>query len=198
MQHKKYMKCFMVMIATVLAISVSVFAYALKISPPSFINSPHTLKATGTIEVGFSPAGGITQMIVDELNSSKKSIEVQAYSFTSAPIAKALADAHKRGVYVRVILDKSQSNGRYSSATYLTNAGIPTHIDRAFAIAHSKIMIVDQKDIITGSFNFTKAAEQSNAENCLILRGNKQLVDLYEQNWNWRWNETASYGLSKK
>ncbi len=159
-------------------------------TPPGDISHPNTIQATGTIQVAFSPRGGITDMIVQELNSAKKSIEVQAYSFTSAPIAQALVDAHRRGVNVRVILDKSQKTEKYSSATYLTNAGVPTHIDRAFAIAHSKIMIVDRADVITGSFNFTKNAENNNAENCLVFRGNRQLVELYEKNWEWRWGET--------
>ncbi|HBE78996.1 MAG TPA: phospholipase D family protein [Firmicutes bacterium] len=164
-----------------------------KLSPPGSISTPQSIPATGFIEVGFSPNGGITDLIIKELDAAKKSIEVQAYSFTSAPIAAALVGANRRGVMVRVILDKSQQTEKYSSATYLTNAGVPVHIDRAFAIAHNKIMIVDRADVITGSFNFTKAAEQNNAENCLILRGNQQLVDIYVMNWEWRWNETESY-----
>jgi len=166
-------------------------AYAkVKLSPPASIETPNTIEATGTIEVGFSPNGGITEMIVQEIDSAQSTIEVQGYSFTSVRIAKALVDAHKRGVTVRIILDKSQKTEKYSAATFVSNAGIPVHTDAAFAIAHSKIMIIDGKDVITGSFNFTKAAEQNNAENCLILRGNKALVDLYVKNWLWRWNAT--------
>jgi phosphatidylserine/phosphatidylglycerophosphate/cardiolipin synthase-like enzyme len=190
MQFKNHMKYLTIALMAVLIISVSVFAYVSKNSVPPAISFPHNIPFTGTIEVGFSPHGGITQMIVNELNSAKKSIEVQAYSFTSAEIAKALMDANKRGVNVRIILNKSQQTEKYSSATFVANAGIPVHIDRAFQIAHSKIMIVDKADVITGSFNFTKSAEQNNAENCLILRGNRRLVDIYEENWNWRWNET--------
>ncbi len=170
--------------------SAAAYCAQSRTAPPADIATPHTIKAAGTIQVGFSPHGGITDMIVAELNAAKKSIEVQAYSFTSAPIAKALTDAWKRGVKVRVILDESQESGRYTVATYLRNAGVPLHIDRAFAIAHSKIMIVDGAAVITGSFNFTKAAEENNAENCLILRGNPALVALYEKNWQWRWNAT--------
>jgi phosphatidylserine/phosphatidylglycerophosphate/cardiolipin synthase-like enzyme len=59
--------------------------------------------------------------------------------------------------------------------------------------AYSLFMIVDKTDVITGSFNFTKAAEESNAENCLILRGNRQLTNAYESYWQWRWDETGSY-----
>ncbi len=157
---------------------------------PNDLKVSHTVDSTGTIEIAFSPKGGITQMIVKELESATNSIEVQAYTFTSAPIAKALIDAQKRGVNVRVILDKSQEREKFSPVTLLTNAGIKVHIDRDFSIAHSKIMIIDDLNFITGSFNFSKAAEYSNAENCLIIRGNKKLVDLYKINWNWRWNNT--------
>ncbi|MGE5581466.1 MAG: phospholipase D family protein [Bacillota bacterium] len=173
-----------IIVIIVLIISIPIFAKV------AIISSPRTIPATGTIEVGFSPQGGITDMIVKELNSAKSSIEVQAYSFTSPPIAKALVDAEKRGVKVRVIVDKSQKTEKYSIVTYLTNAGVPVHIDTGFAIAHSKIMIVDQINVITGSFNFTKSAEERNAENCLILRGNKELADLYMKNWQWRWDAT--------
>lgn len=68
---------------------------------------------------------------------------LQAYPFTSATIAKALLNVHKRGVKVQVILDKSQRTGQYSSATFFFNAGIPVKIDAQHAIAHNKVMIID-------------------------------------------------------
>lgn len=98
--------------------------------------------------------------IVKELDSARSEILVQAYSFTSAPIAAAIVRAHKRGVVVKVILDKSQKKDGYSSATFLRNAGIQTYIDSAHAIAHNKIMIIDNEVVMTGSFNFTQAAEK--------------------------------------
>ena len=134
------------------------------------------------ISVHFSPSGGCTQTIVDELKKAKSSILMQAYSFTSAPIAKALLEAHKRGVKVEVILDKSQLTEKYSSVTFLYNSGIPTRIDTAHAIAHNKIMIIDGETVITGSFNFTKAAEEKNAENLLVIR-DKVLAVKYVENW---------------
>jgi len=83
---------------------------------------------------------------------------------------------------VDVILDKSQSTQSYSSATFLDNAGIPTKIDAQHTIAHNKVMIIDGETVITGSFNFTKAAEEKNAENLLII-GDKELASLYVKNW---------------
>jgi phosphatidylserine/phosphatidylglycerophosphate/cardiolipin synthase-like enzyme len=119
-----------------------------------------SVKNIPQIDICFSPCGNCTDTIIQELDSAQTEILVQAYSFTSAPIASALVRAHKRGVSVKVILDKSQKKDGYSSATFLHNAGIPTFIDSAHAIAHNKIMIIDSETVITGSFNFTKAAEK--------------------------------------
>jgi phosphatidylserine/phosphatidylglycerophosphate/cardiolipin synthase-like enzyme len=133
-------------------------------------------------QVYFSPKGGCTEAIVRQIANAKSEILVQAYSFTSVPIAKALLNAHKRGIKVEAILDKSQRKEKYTSATFLANSGIPTFIDDRHAIAHSKIMIIDRETVITGSFNFTKAAEEKNAENLLIIRNN-DLAKLYRENW---------------
>ena len=133
-------------------------------------------------QVYFSPHGGCTDAIIRELNKAKSTVLVQAYTFTSAPIAKALLNAHKRGVKVEVILDKSQRTQKYSSATFLSNVGIPVKIDAQHAIAHNKVMIIDEETVITGSFNFTKAAEANNAENLLVIH-DKKLASLYMKNW---------------
>ena len=133
--------------------------------------------------VYFSPDGGAADAIVAELGKATNSVLVQAYSFTSAPIAKALVDAHKRGVKIAVILDESQKTAKYSSADFIAHAGITTLIDGKHAIAHNKVMVIDELVLITGSFNFTKAAEEMNAENLLIIR-DKELAAAYVKNWH--------------
>ena len=139
-------------------------------------------QTTPAIAVYFSPHGGCTDAVVKEIDAAKSSVLVQAYSFTSAPIAKALVEAHKRGVDVRVILDKSVRTENYSEADFLHNAGIPVSIDARHAIAHNKVMVIDSEKVITGSFNFTKAAENDNAENLLVIRDNA-LAEKYAANW---------------
>lgn len=141
------------------------------------------VSSTGTIEVFFSPQGGATEAVVVEIGKARQEILLQAYSFTSKPIAKALTDARKRGVKIDAVLDKSNATAKYSAATFLANAGIPVLIDREHAIAHNKIMIIDRAALITGSFNFTSAAEKKNAENLLVIKGNKPLVDKYIENF---------------
>jgi len=145
-----------------------------------------TLARAADIEVYFSPNGGVTDAVVREINAAKSKILIQAYSFTSIPIATALVAAEKRGVDVEAILDKSNIKHGYSSITFLENAGIPVFIDDRVRIAHSKIMIVDDSEIITGSFNFTRAAESQNAENLLIIKKEPTLVSKYIVNYKWR------------
>jgi phosphatidylserine/phosphatidylglycerophosphate/cardiolipin synthase-like enzyme len=134
------------------------------------------------VQVYFSPHGGATEAVVNALEHATNSVLVQAYSFTSAPIAKAIVEANRRGVRVHVILDGSQRSEKYSEADFLQNSEIPTLIDAQHAIAHNKIIIVDDYLILTGSFNFTKAAEERNAENLLVIN-DPSLAKRYLENW---------------
>lgn len=151
------------------------------------------LSRDSAIKVYFSPRGECTDAIVSEIDHAKTEILVQAYSFTSSPIAKALASANKRGVKVQAILDKSQRSARYTSATFLANTSIPTYIDDKHAIAHNKIMIIDRTKVITGSFNFTKAAEEKNAENLLVI-SSQELASYYLDNWQMHKKHSVPYG----
>jgi phosphatidylserine/phosphatidylglycerophosphate/cardiolipin synthase-like enzyme len=138
--------------------------------------------STAEIKVYFSPKGGCTEAVVDALSRARSTVLAQAYSFTSAPIAKALTDAYRRGVKIQVILDKSNQTDKYSAATFTQNYGIPTFIDDRHAIAHNKIMVIDGRTILTGSFNFTKQAEENNAENLLVI-DDAALAAKYTANW---------------
>jgi phosphatidylserine/phosphatidylglycerophosphate/cardiolipin synthase-like enzyme len=133
-------------------------------------------------QVCFTPGEDCTKLVVDSIAKSKKTLLVQAYSFTSAPIAKALVDAKKRGVDVKVILDTSQFSQKYSSSKFLMNQGIPIWDDHKVAIAHNKVMIIDNQTVITGSFNFTKAAQAKNAENLVVI-DSPDFAAKYARNW---------------
>jgi phospholipase D len=134
------------------------------------------------IHVCFTPGGSCSKQIIDAVAQAKKQVLVQAYSFTSFPIARALADAKKRGVDVEVLLDKSQLRSKGSVLPYLNNQSIMSKIDYLPAIAHNKVIILDDSIVITGSYNFTASAEKRNAENLLIIR-DKNLAQDYANNW---------------
>ena len=160
-------------------IPVFIFLIISVISSSSFAYSI-TLNNTPT-QVYFSPNGGCTSAIVKEIDNATIEVPVQAYSFTSKPIAQALVNAKKRAVSVEAILDKSQKSAKYTSANFLANMKIPTYIDSRHAIAHNKIIIIDKETVITGSFNFSAAAEEKNAENLIIIKS-KELASVYINN----------------
>jgi len=187
---------------TILTLFTSGITEAVAVLPDN-LKDVHTYQSVGTVDVAFSPSGGITNMIIREIAKAQSTIQVQAYSFTSPEIINALITAKKRGIDVRIIIDKSNVAGidkDSSRAIRMKNLysavienGIPIKIDDAFQIAHSKIMIIDEIDVITGSFNFSYSAEHNNAENCLIIHGNKQLAEQYMKNWQWRWDAIKNY-----
>lgn len=147
-----------------------------------------------TYTLCFVPDGPSCQdMIVDAIHRTRKRLLIQAYSFTSTPIAKAVAEAHQRGVDVRVIVDKSQASERYTSATFLKNAGIQVVVDTKPAIAHNKVMVFDDQAVFTGSFNFTKSAQERNAENGMLIRGDSAVVRAYTDNWRTRFDKSSAY-----
>lgn len=146
-----------------------------------------------SIDVAFSPNAGATEAIVSLITEAKHSIRLAAYSFTSKPIARALMEAHKRGIDVQVVLDKSNKTTRYTSATFIANVDIPVRINSQYAIMHNKYMVVDGTTVETGSFNYTSAAEIKNAENVLVIRGNPELANSYLKNWKQLWDEAEPY-----
>lgn len=137
------------------------------------------MKSLATVDVYFSPNGGCTKAITDLINKSKMSILVQSYSFTSLPIAKALGKAVERGVYVIILIDSKQCG---NASEVMLRSGVEILYDAKHSIAHNKIIIIDRQVLITGSFNFTYAAENKNAENVLVIRGH-DVVEQYYQNW---------------
>jgi phosphatidylserine/phosphatidylglycerophosphate/cardiolipin synthase-like enzyme len=158
-----------------------------------FLGVTGSLAQAGSIRVYFSPNGGCTEAILKEINQAKTEILLQAYSFTSRPIAQALIRAQKRGVKISAVLDKSNRSHKYSAATFLKNLGISVLIDDQHAIAHNKIMIIDNRVVITGSFNFTAAAENKNAENLLILDDLPDLTRAYRENFQNHLRHAVSY-----
>lgn len=144
------------------------------------------------IHVCFTPGQDCTHQITDQILMAKHSIFVQAYNFTSKDIANALIKAKNKGVDVKVILDKSQLTQRYSLLHYIFDAGIPVWIDTKPAIAHNKIMIIDEKEVITGSFNFTDNAQKRNAENLVFITDIK-LAQEFIQNWYKREHQSKPY-----
>ena len=140
-------------------------------------------RAPPSITCHFSPKGGCTDMVVREIQNARHEVLVLAYSFTSKGIAQALVDAKMRGLNVEIILDHSHEIEDHSDLPFFLEQGLAPMIDPAHAIAHNKVMIIDGRTLVTGSFNFTHQAEVENAENLLILKGYPDLVVAYRKDF---------------
>ncbi len=131
----------------------------------------------------FSPKGGCTDVVVQEIKNARQEVLVLAYSFTSQPIAQALVDAKLRGLQVEIVLDHSNEKEEHTDLQFFVQQGLAPLIDPTHAIAHNKVMVIDHRTLITGSFNFTHQAENENAENLLVLKGHPALVAAYRANF---------------
>lgn len=147
-----------------------------------------TVAARGNIEIVFSPDSDTEAALLRAIGDARERILVQAYLFTSKPLLRGLVEAHRRGVRVEVLLDAEMNRPASPSVLpELMAAGIPVAVETRYNIAHNKVMIFDPASsrgaVATGSYNFTRAARLTNAENLMILRGNPALVKIYLDNW---------------
>ena len=142
---------------------------------------------TEEVEIYFSPQGHCRQEIIEELDKAKVQIDITMYSFTSKELAATLIKAKGRGVIVRAYLDDHMKGGKYSQAKRLKAAGIPVKFDNHSGLMHNKFAVVDNETLITGSYNWTKRAEQRNDENVVIIHSEdsaKLYADKFEEYWN--------------
>ena len=136
-----------------------------------------------SVSAVFSPKGGCPDTVLRELKAARREVLVQAYSFSSKPIAEALVDARMRGLKVEILLDRSNEQETYSDLKFFVDQGLTPLVDAQHAIAHNKVMVIDHKTVVTGSFNFTHQAEAENAENLVVIKGHPELVRAYVANF---------------
>lgn len=134
------------------------------------------------VDVCFTPGMLCNDIIVDVINDADIEVLVQAYSFTRNDVADALIAAHKRSIPVLVIIDKSRISEVKSQYQRLLDAGINVVVDTTTGIAHNKVIVTDRKNVITGSYNFSDAAQTRNAENLLVIR-NERIAKKYIKYW---------------
>ena len=135
-----------------------------------------------TLKACFTPGGACQVKILSSIDKAESEIKVHAFSFTSKPIAEALLKAKRRGVDVSVMGDKGQFNQKYSIVPELKKQGIPVYIYPAKGYAHNKVLIIDKKMTVTGSYNWSHGAEYRNTENVLFIESDA-LAASYLKNW---------------
>ena len=150
---------------------------------PAQVTNDQSAQSLPPIGVYFSPKGGCTEAVVKELERAKATrprpgLQLHVACPSPRPWSMPTSEASRS----KSSSTRARRSEKYSSADFVVNAGIPMQIDAKHAIAHNKVMVIDGQTVITGSFNFTKAAEENNAENLLVIRS-PELAAKYAANW---------------
>ncbi len=148
------------------------------------------------IMVLFSPKDECGKVILEEINQAEKSIELAMYYLTSRTLSKALVSAVKRGVKVRAFLDGEGAREYYSKADFLKKNGILVKLEKGKGLMHNKFCIIDDKLVITGSYNWTTSADLQNDENVIFI-SSQEVVRAYriqfEKYWQGSYVDKAYY-----
>jgi len=139
------------------------------------------------IRIFLSPEGGIAEEIIRQIDNAREYIDIAIYSFTYEPVAEAIIKAKNRGVKIRILMDKGQSKGKYSKYKFFLNKDISVIQDRHAGIMHNKIAIIDGRILFTGSYNWSKSAEERNEENLLEFIDEEEIIKIYQERLDYLW-----------
>ena len=131
------------------------------------------------VAVYFSPEGGAADALIHLINGARDSVRIQAFMFTHKGIRDAVIAAHRRGVAVELIMDDDNSSIPGSARPALRRAGITVYVPPEDLTMHNKVILIDDRILATGSFNFTWSADRKNVENLLILRDKPRLMKAF-------------------
>ncbi len=131
----------------------------------------------------FSPKGGCVDAIVQQLSRAKKEVLILARSFACETLAKALLDVKMRGVRVTVVLDRQNEKDPTSDLHRFSEQGLAPSLDTHFTCCHDNLILIDSRVVITGSFDFTRQAEEENSDSLLIVTGHAALIQEYRKHF---------------
>jgi phosphatidylserine/phosphatidylglycerophosphate/cardiolipin synthase-like enzyme len=143
-----------------------------RFGPEGEANPPHPrLSIDGTpVEIYFSPDDGVAAHIVTLIQEAQESIHFMAYSFTSDDIGSAIISQAENGLIVSGVMDEGQVGSNEGTEYDLfRQAGLDVRLDGIEGMMHHKVIIIDEKIVITGSYNFSASAENNNDENVVII-----------------------------
>lgn len=150
--------------------------------------------AGGTIadvRVYFSPNGGCADAVKQAIRGARKTVDVAIYTFTRADIARVIDSAAQRGVRVRLVMDRGQGESQYSEDRFLLSRKVPLRFGGGAGVMHDKFVVIDDSLVVTGSYNWSEAAEIRNDENLLVV-ASREIAGVYSGRFEFLW----TYGFS--
>ena len=145
-------------------------------------------------EVYFSLSDNPQKEIIKNINQAEAFINIAMYIFTDKEIALPLVKARERGVKVRLYLDQDQVDYKYSQSCFLVQKGIKTRISTNNYIMHNKFAIIDNRILLTGSYNWTFSANNRNDENLMII-DDPEIIEIFQNQFVNLW--TNKYSLER-
>ncbi|MFQ5850936.1 MAG: phospholipase D family protein [Candidatus Binatia bacterium] len=150
------------------------------------------------VQACFSPKGRCSNHIIRELDRAQREVLVAVYAFTSDELAWALVKVNRRGIKVRVVLDQEFDEGNeFSKGAFLEQQGLLirrvsglSKRDQESGLMHQKFAVIDRRIVLTGSYNWTSAAENFNDENLLLFRDAGPLAEEYRKEFFRLWERT--------
>jgi len=168
-------------------LSIVLFIGAINLSNPVAAIADEDSRNGGNIKVLFSPKGGISKELLSMYKAATTDIKIAVFGFTTKYQAKGLIAARKRGVKVQVLLDKKNAERGYSLGTFLAREGITVrYYTPPGGSMHHKFIIVDDKNLATGSYNLSNDAEFRNSES-MLFTGNSNLVSAFKAEFDRLW-----------
>jgi phosphatidylserine/phosphatidylglycerophosphate/cardiolipin synthase-like enzyme len=130
---------------------------------------PHARVGDANVEIYFSPEDGVAKYVVQRLKSARTSIHFMTFSYTADMISDAMIAKVKAGLPVRGVFERQNAGGSGADFTRLKQGGVDVLEDGNCYILHHKVIVIDERIVITGSYNFTSSAEKDNDENLVIV-----------------------------
>ncbi|MBF8246924.1 MAG: hypothetical protein ISN64_02955 [Rickettsia sp.] len=148
-----------------------------------FFIKKHLLSSnTDNIKLCFTPPSGCGDLVIEEIKNARHDLFMQAYVLTHQGIIDAILYAHNNGVKINILLDYKSYRSNIKGYKLLKSKNINISFDKMNGLAHNKVIIIDKEKVITGSFNFSHAADTRNAENLVIIN-DKKIAEAFLNNW---------------
>ena len=166
-----------------------------------FLSITISISTFAKTEIYFSLYDNSQKEIIKNINQAESFINIAMYIFTDREIAIPLAKARERGVKVRLYLDKDQVDYQYSQSRFLVQKGINTRISTNNYIMHNKFAIIDNRLLLTGSYNWTFSANKRNDENLMVIDDPDVIAryqDYFEKLWFDKYSVQRTRTLYKK
>lgn len=162
------------------------------------IQAGTVLPAEGKVEAAFAPWDDVERLVMDQIDGARQAVYVQAHVLTSRRIAKTLIAARERGLTVEVIADRNRVlNDETSALPRVSGHGAMLWLDGSHSIARSSVMIIDPEGrepvVVTGSYDFGATGAARNADNVIVLSGQRALAKAYMDNWKRHRTQSISF-----